>query len=1002
MKPINMRIIKLFLFFFSIGLIQAQPTELITIQENERNHDKALDVIFLAEGFTESEQDLFISKVHESVDFFIQQDPFYRFADHINFYAIKTISASSGFNGYYRSSLNGRSILIGHGKVNNAVRTFMPGADEPIVLINSTRRAGSASLGVAISTINHTMKEIVLHEFGHSFGNLADEYVEERKCRKSYTINARNITNTTIKELIPWHKWIEEGTPLPTPSTNDYNNTVGAFEGAAYCRKGQYRPQRRSMMRDTAHPFSKVSREFLIQELWDVTGGAMASYAPSNQTLPLSTNESKNFSAAASFPGVFQVRWYRNVTQDTTVQNNYTLHTSDLDPGTHILTAEVFNDNLVKMATEKKSWLLHVGHQQDFRRGNDFDEASPGVTGSFSSSYGMSNGDFMRFKDVEFGSAGNPSTSLILSLVKYTHTPLNAAVEIRLGTQTGTKIGEYNMFKAFQFGDPGNSDTPYKADITPTSGTHDLVLVFKGDDVYNYASFRWFFLSEDDAPAHQLALSTNALNFTAASGSNTVNVTSNGHWTVSGNRDWLSVSPGEGANNGAFTVTASANTGEARNGRVTVSGGGITQTVVISQAAGAVSYPDKIASISVPNEVVPGETYTISVDYSSSTQRDVVAVFELGRSPWTKYHVNAGRVPVTVGEGTLNIPVTIKPATPLGTNEYKWQIYITETGAGWSLKKSNKERTGIDVIAPQSTHDAVLHWPFNESTGTQVSDASGNGNDGTAFNMTPADWVPGNSGNALAFDGVNDYVMASPLSNDLAGDLTVSAWINTVHDGTSVFDIASSDREGLRLNLHAGGFAKMEGYGTGGAVIGSTPIADNQWHRVVMTREGSTYKLYIDGVLEATQVGFVTAYSRTIVGARATRSGFSNYFSGLIDDFSLVDRALSDGEIRNLYSADGARRFQANAKKVKAKDLLKTRPITIFPNPVKDQLTIRGLEPNLTARIIAYDMTGMELQSHLVNTGHDEVHLSTSQWNAGVYLLVIEQESGQSTHRIIK
>ncbi|HLP03994.1 MAG TPA: right-handed parallel beta-helix repeat-containing protein [Paludibacter sp.] len=87
--------------------------------------------------------------------------------------------------------------------------------------------------------------------------------------------------------------------------------------------------------------------------------------------------------------------------------------------------------------------------------------------------------------------------------------------------------------------------------------------------------------------APNMALSTNALNIAAASGSTAnFNITSNIAWTITSNQSWLTVNPATGNNNGAITLTASANTGTTpRVATVTVSGANVvSQTVTVTQA----------------------------------------------------------------------------------------------------------------------------------------------------------------------------------------------------------------------------------------------------------------------------------------------------------------------------------------------------------------------------------------------------------------------------------
>jgi hypothetical protein len=86
-------------------------------------------------------------------------------------------------------------------------------------------------------------------------------------------------------------------------------------------------------------------------------------------------------------------------------------------------------------------------------------------------------------------------------------------------------------------------------------------------------------------------LSPSSLAFGSGGGGSTVTLTSNLNWSVTDNQSWLTVSPANGSNNGSLSVTAAANTGAARSGLVTVTGGSISQTINVTQSAAVGSGP---------------------------------------------------------------------------------------------------------------------------------------------------------------------------------------------------------------------------------------------------------------------------------------------------------------------------------------------------------------------------------------------------------------------------
>jgi len=101
--------------------------------------------------------------------------------------------------------------------------------------------------------------------------------------------------------------------------------------------------------------------------------------------------------------------------------------------------------------------------------------------------------------------------------------------------------------------------------------------------IYMSTAGRGIAFGEADASAGSLSVTPSSLSFSQSGGSQTINVTSNVSWTASSNVAWLTVSPASGVNNGTFQVICQANSGNLRNGVVTVSGAGITRTISVSQ-----------------------------------------------------------------------------------------------------------------------------------------------------------------------------------------------------------------------------------------------------------------------------------------------------------------------------------------------------------------------------------------------------------------------------------
>lgn len=108
---------------------------------------------------------------------------------------------------------------------------------------------------------------------------------------------------------------------------------------------------------------------------------------------------------------------------------------------------------------------------------------------------------------------------------------------------------------------------------------------------------------------------------------------------------------------------------------------------------------DSIKTIKVPTAVVPGGTGTVKVKYTSSTERDVVVVFQLDHPPWTPY----GSTVTKVSEGTraIDIDIDISINTPIAMDDYKFMAYITEDGGNFAGSFNARQIANIDCISPE-------------------------------------------------------------------------------------------------------------------------------------------------------------------------------------------------------------------------------------------------------------------------------------------------------------
>jgi len=186
-------------------------------------------------------------------------------------------------------------------------------------------------------------------------------------------------------------------------------------------------------------------------------------------------------------------------------------------------------------------------------------------------------------------------------------------------------------------------------------------------------------------------------------------------------------------------------------------------------------------------------------------------------------------------------------------------------------------------------------------SGTTWTDLSGNGNNGTLENGVGYN---SSNGGSLTFDGGDDYVNCLAQSS---GSFTQSGWIKTNNVSTyrSIISwgqhLSQKDRT-LWLNVTTG-TAALYFYATNDNMIsGTTNCADNNWHYIVGTWDGTTGRIYVDGRLENS--GSLTAAAYTYSSTNIGRNISGSYrWNGNISQVSIYNKALTASEIQQNFNA---------------------------------------------------------------------------------------------------
>jgi hypothetical protein len=195
----------------------------------------------------------------------------------------------------------------------------------------------------------------------------------------------------------------------------------------------------------------------------------------------------------------------------------------------------------------------------------------------------------------------------------------------------------------------------------------------------------------------------------------------------------------------------------------------------------------------------------------------------------------------------------------------------------------------------------VSAYSFDEGGGSTVANASGTGNAGT---ISGATWsAAGRFGSALSFNGTNSWVtIADAASLDLTTGMTLEAWIKPTALSSWRTVVMKETPGDLAYVLYAydnaprpAVYISVSGQqSTGG---GAAP-ALNAWTHLAATYDGASLRLFTNGALVSTkpQAGaMVTSANPLRIGGNGV---WGEYFSGLIDEVRVYNRALSQAEIQ--------------------------------------------------------------------------------------------------------
>jgi hypothetical protein len=342
----------------ALPLAKSTPALQIEREAASGHPGNRVDMLVVGDGYTSAQQSLFNSDAMILHDSFFSLSPYREYQSFANWTTGFTASSQSGadhppyqagctqptccsdsaaigdplsgqfvnavFSARFCTSQIQRLLTVNQAAVLAAASAY-PDWDKIFVIVNDATYGGSGG-SISVTSTNAQAKQIILHEYGHSFSHLADEYASAYPgyppCSdvSGSTPCEPNVTNQTMAAQVKWASWFTPGNPIPTPPGR---GGVGLFEGARYQSTGMYRPtDTQCLMQFLGQPLCPVCRQEYVRTLYrggfGVPAGGIDLIEPGTES-PATTSPvayamgtSQDFHASLLQPtiGTLAVQWY--------------------------------------------------------------------------------------------------------------------------------------------------------------------------------------------------------------------------------------------------------------------------------------------------------------------------------------------------------------------------------------------------------------------------------------------------------------------------------------------------------------------------------------------------------------------------------------------------------------------------------------------------------------------------------------------------------------------
>ncbi|MFK7957630.1 MAG: M64 family metallopeptidase [Lysobacterales bacterium] len=304
--------------------------------EDERSLNR-VNLLLMGEGYTAAEEDKFHQDVDRALEGFFAIEPYRSYREFLDVHPYFVRSNQSGadhpgcedtdpkaplevdtaFNGTFCTAGFDRLLTVDRNAVARVAAEAPFPWDRVAVIVNDDTYGGAGGFFTTFST--HPLSpELLIHEWGHSFTLLTDEYEDFANAPTcsdrdlSLPPCEANATDETRRTHLKWRGWVDESVAIPTPTNLGTREVVGLFEGARYQSQGMYRPIQQCAMRSLGREFCPVCAQTYVSTLygggWGLPDNGISVIEPASQipspaeTITLNAGQSLALSAKLLMP----------------------------------------------------------------------------------------------------------------------------------------------------------------------------------------------------------------------------------------------------------------------------------------------------------------------------------------------------------------------------------------------------------------------------------------------------------------------------------------------------------------------------------------------------------------------------------------------------------------------------------------------------------------------------------------------------------------------------